>query len=292
MKFLAYPSLINGVMSKGHSAAFALWHMARLVDEPGSGQIEMSSLMEFALRLWSTDKFYRAVRDATRIGLIEVVTRRRDRAKCVRAVSLEKAARAGSVHDLGEHGVWIEVDSMRTAKSFRAALFSAFHAGRGNSDNPISRKKLREATSVPERTQRRYERIDGTVNVTRNCALTDIPPEGLEYAQDTIHPGCYVKDGQVVRPLPNSYTATQTTHRSSTLRKVNHVLSGGVLPKTGLISKSSGAQRRKTRLFFGDEKAVLAVARREAKIESSGGIRSPLVKERYCRAGKGKWRVA
>jgi hypothetical protein len=288
-----YPGLVTVAARKGHAAPLAVWHLARALDSLGAGRVLLEDLRAEGMRLWSRSKTYGAIREAERLGLVAIVARRSDGARLVALRSLAHVARLFNVIDLGARPVEARVTALRTAATFKAAVFSAFHAGRkGDTSRPISRETLQTLTGIGRRTQARYEarnnsRRNGQVKRRANFAVIGHGPEALAGARENVHGGAYLFGGRVVRPLPNSYSTTAKPLSGSKLRKVNRTLKGGLV--------SNGAGQHKARVFFPDEVTARKAANREQEQGKPTGLQ-PAVSQRFYRDrtayhGAGVWRV-
>jgi hypothetical protein len=286
-----YPGLVTVATRKGHAAPLAVWHLARALDTRGAGRVLLGDLRGEGMKLWSRSKTYSAIREAARLGLVAVVTRRRDGARVVTLRSLAHVAKVFNIADLGARPVLARVSALRTAATFKAAVFSAFHAGRkGDTARPISRQTLQTLTGIGRRTQARYERRNndrhnGQVRRRANFAVLAQGPEALPGARENVHGACYTYGGAVVRPMPNSYTSTLATVSGSKLRKMN--LKGGLV--------DSGAGQHKARVFFPDAKSARKAASREQEQGKPTGLQ-PAVSQRFYRdrlayRGAGVWRA-
>ena len=230
-----FPGLVSVATRRGHAAPLAAWHLARAMDEPGAGRVMLDDLRAAGMKLWSRSKCYSAIREAARLGLVDLVARRSDGARVVRLRSLARVAEIFNIADVGARPVLARVSALKTAGTFRAAVFCAVHAGRqGDTARPISRATLQDLTGIGRRTQTRYERRNndrrnGQVYRRPNFAVLGYGPDALRAIRDTTYPGAYLYGGAVVRPLPNSYSSTLTVASGSKLRKVNRTLMGGLV---------------------------------------------------------------
>lgn len=246
-----------GACKRRQATPLALWHMLRTLDESGKGWIERDLAREYSLTIWSRDKFYRALREAKKLGIVH------DgwwgNRKVIRMASLLRTAQSMKVTHLGYRAVFIDLEDLRTAATFKRAMFSAFHTGRSRKPrSPISRKTITDITGLPRRTQRRYEKESGVITAQRNWKLTGLAPEGLEWARDNWHGACRVIAGQVVIPKPNSYVSSLARSGRRTVREVNKHL------RDGLSTKSDG---RHLRMYFEDGAQAERAGRKDRGIQ-------------------------
>lgn len=270
-----YPGLCAAAMQAGHSAALAVWTLARHVDARGAGRVDAGDLRATALSRsgprWTKSKFYRAVREARALGLLEVVDLQRTRhgragdGKVIVLRSLARAALALGVTDVGAAPVIVRLSALRTPQIFKAALLAAFKGARSHhTHNPISRGALRTAAGPCARTQRSYERLhnsrhDGQVKTVRNFELTGLRAALLPELNQIRRGKYFLRCGKVIRSLPNSYDASALrTGGRSGLRKVNHVISGGLL-------NSAGGQHK--RVYFASAETAEAAEEKARKSE-------------------------
>jgi hypothetical protein len=284
-----YPGLVSIATRKGHAAPLAVWHLARALDLAGAGRVELEDLRAEGMKLWSRSKTYSAIREAARLGMVALVNRRSDGARVVALRGLEYVARLFNVSDVGARPVLARVSALRTAGTFKAAVFSAFHAGRkGATTRPISRETLQTLTGIGRRTQSRYEarnngRRNGQVKRRANFAVLG-PWQALEAAREDVHGACYLYGGAAVRPLPNSYRSTAELASGSRLRKINRALGdpGG-----------SGAGKH-TRVYFDDAESARKAANREQQQGRPTALQPAIFqrfyKDRLAYGGAGVWR--
>jgi hypothetical protein len=116
-------------------------------------------------------------------------------------------------------------------------------------------------SGLPERTQREYEHVGGTVSVQRNIAVSTMPysSELVNYLRwDGGRPGAFRVGHNIGWTLPNNYSTTYERAKRGMTKRVNKVLSDGLLN-----SGDTGGIRQ--RLFWGDANNAASVLRRMAK---------------------------
>lgn len=241
MELRLYPGFVSVAIRKKHAGGLALWVLARALDTTGTGAVKESDLRQAALEVWEPGKWYRCKQEAIGLGLLTPWKDGR-----LGLTGLHKVCIKLKVDDPGYNPVIVKISAIKTAATFKAACFAAFHAaGRGrNKANPISRATLTELTESDERvglgrkTQSVYEarnnaRRDGQTKANANFALTGIPAKHLAAARELVHPACYLWGGEVVRPLPNSYSSTLKLASGSRLRKVRRKLGSTLVHRCG-----------------------------------------------------------
>lgn len=206
-----------------------LWTLCREVDVMGTGYLPEAVVREEALKLWTPEKYYRYRREARDLGLVTPWGKEGNRKHEDRLswLGLRSACISFNVMP-GNQVVLASASCLTSVAKFKAASFCAFQAAR-NSENPISRETLKELTTVGRKTQSVYEqrnnaRRDGQVKAKPSFMLTGYSADHLRAAREEIHPSCFLWGGEVVRPLPNTYTSTIRTASSSRLRKVRKQL--------------------------------------------------------------------
>lgn len=244
--------------------ALALWQLARHLDVAGTGRVSREALKNAGLEMWNRDTFYRALRDAERLGLVRQTRRQRDGAELVACTGLAKVAALLELPNVGARKVSIPLSALERARTFRAALWAAWQAGRQRKTaTPITRAKLRELSGMAESTQRTYEQAaqnDAGYRVTGATANAIIlaenaTPSHLQAARDLVHGGCYIEHHSraLVRPIGNTYTSSLPAGSRSRARKVNRLLSQ--------TSCNTAAGQIVRRLFFVDAGKAQRTAR-------------------------------
>ena len=125
----------------------------------------------------------------------------------------------------------------------------------------MTRAKLLAVSGLPERTQREYEHVGGTVSVQRNIAVSTMPysSELVNYLRcDGGRPGAFRVGHNIGWTLPNNYSTTYERAKRGMTKRVNKVLGDGLLNygDTGSIRQ---------RLFWGDANNAASALRRKAK---------------------------
>ena len=246
--------------------ALAVWQLVRHLDTPGTGRVHLAALRAAALALWTRDSFYRHLRDAESIGLVHVTTRKRDGIEVIEARGIVRVAELLELPSVGARKVSIPLASLKSAKSFKRALWAAWHAGRShNTGAPVTRTTLQKLSGMAPSTQRAYERTTPNAagglatDATQNTVIlaTDATPGALAAAREFVHGGCYIDrhTRALLRPIGNTFETSLTAGSRSRARKVNRLLShrpGALLPP--------GSPKR---LFFVDPAKAERAARGE-----------------------------
>lgn len=216
-----YPGF--SAVARKNSAAIALWHYARALDSDGDGLAERALLYP---ECWTRRKADRALGRAGELGLLKpVILRRRKNQKAVMVASLLKAAlllndkSGGKKVEFLPRPILADVQALRTAATFRAALFSGWHAGR--KPNPISRATLQSLTGVSRTTQLKHDRRMGT-KTHRNWLL--VGHGNLAAAREFIHGACFASGNTILRQFPNDYHSPLTRANRGSTRKSSRTL--------------------------------------------------------------------
>ncbi len=283
-----YPGLIAETCRTSHGAsrarALALWSLARAVDLQGTGRMDYALLREWAGEIWSDDKFYRALREAVALGLMRIARRNPDRTKVIVMTSLEKIARALGVERLGAAPIVVKIGALRTATTFKAALFGAFQTARArNSERPISREILHSLSGVSRVTQLHYEKqLGGAIQKQTNYLLLNCAADSLSAMREFVHGACFCVGEQVARRLPNAYRGRMVKASASRLKKVNRKLKAHRL----MVHPDVGPGRFR-RLFFDSSRGLDQDARKN--LDAPGiptGLQPALILTRFVKAGE------
>ena len=158
-----WPRLGLAAIRKGHAkgGAWRLWAFARAIDPQGSGTVTRDDLQAFTDHLGvAPSTFRRWLADALRSGLM-TQKRRWNGAYILTLAGAARTARTLGLTrgaELDRRRVEIPA-SLLTAEGWKAWTWAAFIALFDG--QPASREKMRELTSVPERTQREWEKAAG-----------------------------------------------------------------------------------------------------------------------------------
>lgn len=265
MELRLYPNLVTAATQRGNAGAIMFWTFCKGVDAGGQGFLPEETVKEAALRIWTPEKYYRYRREARDLGLVtpwgkENNKKHEDRLSWL---GLKAACLKFDVMP-GDQVILADSSCLTSVARFKAALFCAYQTAR-NSDNPISRSTLKELTTIGRKTQAVYEkrnneRKDGEVKAKPSFMLTGYSADHLRAAREEVHPACFVWGGEVVRPLPNTYTSTIRIASNSRLRKVKKSL-------RNLVNESGAGQCE--RLFF-DGTEEEEAAKMVNKVENAG----------------------
>jgi len=164
-----YPGIASGMLNKDMAAAGRLWLLLRYLDQAGQGWLRIDLVQEKLANRNSTLRLcgQRQLRNLLKQG--RGIFWDQDK-KRVWLKSATKAAEALGVERLTGRPVELPVKVLLGGiGQVRAHFYASFHSGR-RSGNPISRAKLEQLTSVPERTQRIYDEVAG-VDSRKNIVI-------------------------------------------------------------------------------------------------------------------------
>ena len=244
-----YGSLCTAAISQRHDSALRLWHLARMIDSPGSGVVDYTVLMDVIGRYISTSARHirRLVAEAEALGWLEKVQRRNGE-HVVLITSLERLSLSLGVSP--SQGALIPAQQLRKLKAWRGAAWAAFLAGRsGRRERPISRRVLEKLSGVDARSQLNYERASKVIRSRRNIAITRLSSDKLDGVIDVEGRSAFPVGRWLGWQLPNSYSVRVDLAPRGMARKVCKRLSEGLLQNAATDS----AQRQ--RLFYSDPRS-------------------------------------
>ena len=312
------PALAVAVRKGRHEKGYAIWLLARTLDQAGRGRVDRESLAALAERAGLSHKRWtRWLQDATRAGFVSV-----GRRGFVRLASLERVCLQLGVDGLP--GLPVETPAtLDKIGRWRAQLWAAWHAGRSRQpDVPIARATMQRATGLPARTQRVYE-LRARVRRRQNLAIdTDHPltPEAAEaWARAAREfrgrPGAFViyrklRSNQTVVAyrayhLPNTYSSPLTPtkrgrrrsiHRTCRYRATHLVTYGGpgtcdVVKRTPRIFFDCASAARESLQAYDRRRERLPSGERVRLVERQPDPRAEVYAPRgYTRAGRRLWK--
>lgn len=207
MRVKIYSFFVEAAERRDVAAALSVWTLARAIDERGSGKVALGDLRAAARAVWSKVKTWSSIRAAERLGLITIA------AGDVYFPSPTNAALRLGVQTPTKEAIEVEASALKSVCTLRAAIWVAFQSGKDG--KTISRKRLEEETGICRRTQLRRERranklFSGKILKQKNALGLGAPATeaNLRMYRLMEHPGCYSVGGEIVRPLPNTYTST------------------------------------------------------------------------------------
>ena len=255
-----YGSLALAARARRLDSAMRLWHVARHIDTAGEGVVEVADV-----RALARDWFGLTRRQLRRLlakgdGVLWQRVRDRRGRDVLRLAGLERVAITLGAEFVSTP-VKVPVSVLGKLKTWRAACWAAWLEGRPGRHGPMTRAKLLAVSGLPERTQREYEQAGGVVSVQRNIAVSTMPysPELVNYLrQDGGRPGAFRVGHNIGWTLPNSYSTEYERAKRGMTKRVNKVLSDGLLNPgdTGSIRQ---------RLFWGDANNAASALKRMAK---------------------------
>ena len=272
-----YGSLAAAAKTQRHDSALRLWHLARMIDD-GSGVVSHIALNDVIGRYISGSERHlrRLFSEAEALGWLAPI-RRHNGEHVVVIRGLERVARSLNESKITQ-AVFIPATELRRLKTWRAACWDAFLAGRsGRRSRPISRRVLARVSGVDERSQRRYERSSARVTSRRNIAITAMPSMFVEYAREHGERAAFPVGDHVGWQLPNSYEVRADLAPRGMARRISKALAGGLLHQVATDSISK-------RVFFELNRAERVMRRADRPAECYGRHKKP------ARSGAGVWR--
>ena len=183
-----FPDMAMAALRENWACEFRVWEIARHLDAAGSGQLLYATLRDFLCQthnVFTVRRFQQLVRRGeagfwvkhTR-WVLNPVTGKRHRETWLRLRGQADVAGWLNLSPLRIHCVRVKLaDLLQGMGRAHAALFTAFHAGRGEREKhngPISRATLRDLSGKSGSAQRTYDRVMGTT-ARANYARTGIP---------------------------------------------------------------------------------------------------------------------
>ena len=255
-----YGSLAIAARARKQDSALRVWHVGRHIDAAGEGIVEVADVRKLA-RAWlglTRRQLRRLLVNGDGV-LWQRVRDRRGR-DVLRLASLQCVAVALGAEFVSTP-VKVPASVLGKLKTWRAACWAAWLEGRPGRHGPMTRAKQAAVSGLPERTQREYEQAGGVVSVQRNIAVSTMPysPELVNYLRcDGGRPGAFRVGHNIGWTLPNSYSTEYERAKRGMTKRVNKVLSDGLL-------NYGDTGSRRQRLFWGDANNAESAIKRMAK---------------------------
>lgn len=232
----AYPSLLAAARRGGRVPHMRLYLLCKALDLNGAGYVSLDQVKQYytfehsPYRIFKTTKRLRQIL-AQGVGVFW--ERHSDTALWLK--SPDKIAAALDVEHIAGAAVALPVWPLLDGHRETAAAFhAAWHAGRGDDPNPISRATVRKATGACKSSQIAYEEL-ASVQARRNIALVgNATKENLQEAawryghvfKFKDHAGRAGRRGWVYLAinLPSTYQSTYSTLPKGRLRRINAAL--------------------------------------------------------------------
>lgn len=197
-----YPELSNAALEAKLDKELCLWYELRSLDPDGSSQLRVDEMLEhFVPGIYSKATFYKILKLGTGIFWNIWQPNEKYSYAAIRLVSIERVARFFVLYHLGNPRTISQREFIK-CKQKRAWLYSCQLADESYQANPLSRDSLRVKTSVPRRSQIRYDKITGNRKVA-NFAVNETA-DGKIYPQLELRPGKNT-EYLTIRRLGNSY---------------------------------------------------------------------------------------
>ncbi len=278
------PILAMRAVIAGHGREWLLWAMARELDPSGSGVIHRDRLCAFALSQGFPDSsFRRWLSGARRLGLFKELVWRSGR---VLIITGEK--RAAEIMAVGRSGIGNKKASLPlknlAGSDWKAWVWASFIATL--KERPMSRRRMRDLTGVPERSQREYERLAG-VTVTVNFAHDGRDTSHIAGIQEYERSHAFVwhnrrlGKAQIVWRLPDTRRAPVGVYptRGGRLRKINRALKSGSSP----VGRAHDERTR--RIFFNRIETAESALRKYLRSEVPPWDDNALLEAYYMQPG-------
>ncbi len=312
------PALAVAVRKGRQEKGYAIWLLARTLDQAGRGRVDREALAELAERAGlSRKRWTRWLQDAVRSAFVSV-----GRRGFVRLASLERVCLQLRVEGLP--GLPVETPAtLDKIGRWRAQLWAAWHAGRSRQpDVPIARATMQRITGLPARTQRVYEQR-ARVRRRQNLAIDTAHPLTPEAAEAWVRaarefrgrPGAFaiyrkLRSNQTVVAyrayhLPNTYQSPLTPtkrgrrrsiHRTCRFRATHLVTHGGpgscdVAKRTPRIFFDCASAAQESLRAYDRKRERLPSGERVRRAESQPDPRAEVYAPRgFTRAGRRLWK--
>ena len=268
-----YPALVLTALARkdGSDSALRIWHIARQLstaEHDGAGVVSLADVRDRCERagLAVSDHHWRRMLTAGDGVLWDRV--KSDGVPVLRLAGLLRVALALGVTDADWKPVLIPADRVRKLKKWRAACFTAWHAGR-RGDGPMARATQEYLLSVPERTQRHYCAAESAMTQQSNYAVEKVKATKERIADVNLfgNGGAFTWfDGRLARQMPNTSRVMFDTTRRGMCWKLDARLTDGLLKKPDLFSSllptgSSDIWRK----YYRDRKSAERAIRRHSK---------------------------
>ncbi len=164
------PDIATAILRHEQSSAGRIWHLLRALDPEGRGAFSIESVRDHICGKSSQWQCvgWRQLRNILRAG--QGLFWARDK-ETVWLRSRVKVAAVLDVQRVGGHAVALPIDSLLGGLgSYKAALYSTFHAGRDI--RPISRASLTKISSACASSQRNYEKTAAVKTTAQFAILT------------------------------------------------------------------------------------------------------------------------
>jgi len=259
-----YGSVAAAAKTQRHDSALRLWHLARMVDD-GSGVVSWSDLQAVIDRYISGSGRHlrRLSAECERLGWLEPVQRYSGEHVII-IRGLEFVARSLGVSNISQ-AAYIPATELRRLKTWRAACWAAFLAGRsGRRSRPISRRILERMSGIDPRSQRRYHSASKRITSQRNIAITPLSSMLLSgVIEFDEKPQAFDLGGKVALRLPNSYKVRARLAPRGMIERINKSLSSVCFP-------NGGHGQRRERLFYDQRGAERVMRRADRPVEVYG----------------------
>ena len=212
-----FPDMAMAALREERACEFRVWEIARHLDGAGSGELPYAAVRNFLCQthaVFTVRRFQQLVRKGEGDFWVkhwrvvsDPVTGKQHRETWLRLIGQSEVARLFALPPLRIHCVRLKLaDLLQGMGQANAALFTAFHAGRGECEKhngPISRATLRDLSGKSGSAQRIYDRVMGTA-ARPNYARTGIPastagPNELAYAALRHEGAAFVVNDSVFR---------------------------------------------------------------------------------------------
>ena len=254
----------------GTDSALRVWHVGRQRNSQsgGSGVVSIFAVRMACERLgWvvSSRHWRRMLADGEGLLWHQVNSNGK---QVLRLVGLANLTYRLGIERIDWRPAEVPADRIGKLKTWRAASYAAWLAGKSKQAPTIARATQRQVISVPERTQRTYTTAEPSIRAETNFGienrLATLEVLTNEILFDRGH-GFRWFDGRLARQLPNTYHVSFDLLPRGMCRKVAKRFRAGLLELPKSSSLLVADSRRYRRLFFitvkGAQKAIRRYSR-------------------------------
>jgi hypothetical protein len=278
----AYPSLLNAFHKKELVPVGRVYMLIRAMDKDGRGRVPVSQLRDMFTgpgspwRIFTTWKRLRQV-----LNQGEGICWQRDPDGDLRIYGPHRIAQALECGRLRGQPVELPVkELLKGIQATKAQFYTCLHSGR-----PITQKKLRELTGIPQSTQRLYNQVAG-VKSQKNICVNDKEPYNRENVQRRAWQQgrnvfrFYVRKGKlrglafVAWRLPSSYESGHAVAPKGRQKKVNQAIAL-------VMNRERGNNEKVERLYHPDNATAGAAYNRSPEHDHYYPVDSSIISDRW-----------
>lgn len=254
----------------GTDSALRVWHVGRQLNSQsgGSGVVSVFDVRTACERVgWvvSGRHWRRMLTDGEGLLWHQVSSNGK---QVLRLVGLTNLAYSLGIERIDWRPAEVPAERIGKLKSWRAASYAAWLAGKSKHAPTIARATQRQVISVPERTQRTYTITEPSLRAEKNYGIENRLATLEVLANEILFGrghGFRWFDGRLARQLPNTYHVSFDLSPRGMCRKVAKRFRAGLLELPNSSSFLQADSRRYRRLFFitvkGAQKAIRRYSR-------------------------------